>query len=106
MNARAATLLRLDDATPSGALTGEASVLVVGNFDGVHRGHQSVLDEAVAAASAPGLTPCGLTFDPHPGAVVGVGTGGAAPSALTTLERAAPPVGALGGRPVDACAFA
>jgi riboflavin kinase/FMN adenylyltransferase len=96
MNARAATLLRLDDATPSGALTGEASVLVVGNFDGVHRGHQSVLDEAVAAARAQGLTPCVLTFDPHPGAVVGVGTGIAAPPTLTTLERRAQLVGALG----------
>jgi riboflavin kinase / FMN adenylyltransferase len=65
---------------------------VVGNFDGVHRGHQAVLGEAVASARAQGLVPTVLTFDPHPGAVVGSG----APPALTTLERRADLVGELG----------
>jgi len=39
---------------------------VIGNFDGVHRGHQAVLDIARARAKATN-TPLGvLTFDPHP----------------------------------------
>jgi riboflavin kinase/FMN adenylyltransferase len=60
-------------------------VLVVGNFDGVHRGHQSVLREAVGSARAHGLRPCVLTFDPHPAAVVG---GGASPMLTTVARRA------------------
>lgn len=42
------------------------SVVAIGNFDGVHRGHQAVLDRALKAAgqhSAPALV---LTFEPHP----------------------------------------
>jgi riboflavin kinase/FMN adenylyltransferase len=91
-----ATLRRLDSTTPPGPLSGEVCALVVGNFDGVHCGHQAVLAEAVEAASAQGLAASVLTFDPHPGAVVGTG----APPALTTLERRAELMGALGVRHV------
>ena len=87
-----AVLRILDDATPAGPLAAEACALVVGNFDGVHRGHQSVLTEAVQAARAQGLAPSVLTFDPHPAAVVG----GGAPPVLTTLERRAELMGQLG----------
>ena len=86
------TLRRVDDATPPGPLYEEACTLVIGNFDGVHRGHQVVLGEAVAVARQQGLVPTVLTFDPHPAAVVGPG----APPALTTLERRAELVAALG----------
>jgi riboflavin kinase/FMN adenylyltransferase len=58
-------------------------VLVVGNFDGVHLGHQAVLREAVAEGERLGLPARVLTFEPHPAAVVGSG----APPVLTTLER-------------------
>jgi riboflavin kinase/FMN adenylyltransferase len=58
----------------------------------VHRGHQAVLGEAVAQARARGLACCVLTFDPHPGAVVGVG----APPLLATMERRAELMAALG----------
>ncbi len=40
--------------------------LAIGNFDGVHRGHQALLAEVVAAANARGLVPAVLTFEPHP----------------------------------------
>ncbi len=40
--------------------------VVVGNFDGVHRGHASVLREAAAAAHAAGRPVVALTFEPHP----------------------------------------
>jgi len=84
-----AALVPVDDATP---LAPVPCALVVGNFDGVHRGHQAVLQQAVAEARADGLAPRVLTFDPHPAAVVGTG----APPLLTTLERRAELMGALG----------
>ncbi len=40
--------------------------LAIGNFDGVHRGHQALLQAAVQAAKALGGSPGVLTFDPHP----------------------------------------
>ena len=40
--------------------------IALGNFDGVHLGHQSVIALAVQAANELG-TPCGvISFDPHP----------------------------------------
>lgn len=46
----------------------EPSVLVIGNFDGVHRGHRALLERA--AAEAPGLPLVVLTFWPHPVSVI------------------------------------
>ncbi|KAG0190650.1 hypothetical protein DFQ28_001765 [Apophysomyces sp. BC1034] len=40
--------------------------LTIGNFDGVHRGHQALLARVRAAASARGLPVCVMTFEPHP----------------------------------------
>ena len=40
--------------------------LTIGNFDGVHRGHQAVLSELRRRANALGLPTCVLTFEPHP----------------------------------------
>ncbi len=45
------------------------TVVTVGNFDGVHKGHQSVLAELVSAARARGVKAVAVTFDPHPKAV-------------------------------------
>jgi riboflavin kinase/FMN adenylyltransferase len=42
------------------------SALTIGNFDGVHRGHQALLGQVVAAARARGLVPAVMTFEPHP----------------------------------------
>jgi len=41
-------------------------VVAIGNFDGVHRGHRSVLAEAQARAEALGTHVSVLTFEPHP----------------------------------------
>lgn len=46
--------------------TSPLPVVAIGNFDGVHRGHQSVLRKTVERAEALGGTPTVLTFDPHP----------------------------------------
>jgi riboflavin kinase/FMN adenylyltransferase len=40
--------------------------LTIGNFDGVHRGHQAMLSRLVEAAEDLALPPTVLTFDPHP----------------------------------------
>jgi riboflavin kinase/FMN adenylyltransferase len=97
MIVRAALVTIGDGAPPEPA----ACSLVIGNFDGVHLGHQSVLREAVGEARARGLVACVLTFDPHPAAVVG----GAAPPMLTTLERRAELMGELGVERVYVRAF-
>jgi riboflavin kinase/FMN adenylyltransferase len=44
-------------------------VVAVGNFDGVHRGHQAVLERALDAAKADGVPALVLTFEPHPRSV-------------------------------------
>lgn len=40
--------------------------LTIGNFDGVHKGHQAILDRLCRAAAARSLVACVLTFEPHP----------------------------------------
>jgi riboflavin kinase / FMN adenylyltransferase len=56
-------------------------VVALGNFDGVHRGHQAVLRRAVEEGRRRGVGVVAATFDPHPRAVLGL-----APRLLTTLE--------------------
>ncbi len=41
-------------------------VVAIGNFDGVHRGHQSVLQRALDIAAERNLPALLLTFEPHP----------------------------------------
>ncbi|MCR4269288.1 bifunctional riboflavin kinase/FAD synthetase [Nitratireductor sp. ZSWI3] len=41
-------------------------VVAIGNFDGVHRGHQSVLQPALDIAARDGVPALVLTFEPHP----------------------------------------
>ena len=42
------------------------TVVTLGNFDGVHRGHQTVLTTVAALARQEGLRSIAMTFDPHP----------------------------------------
>jgi riboflavin kinase/FMN adenylyltransferase len=60
------------------------SAVTIGNFDGVHRGHQAVLGQLVDRARAAGLGAVAVTFDPHPLAVLYPDR---APERLTTLEH-------------------
>jgi riboflavin kinase/FMN adenylyltransferase len=52
------------DTAPDGALRG--AVLAMGNFDGVHRGHQAVIAAAEARAKEFSRPAGVLTFEPHP----------------------------------------
>ena len=44
----------------------KGAVVAIGSFDGVHRGHQAVLDTLKARAKAAGAPAVMLTFEPHP----------------------------------------
>ena len=46
------------------------SVLALGNFDGLHRGHMTIVERVVRTAAERVVTPLVLTFDPHPTRVV------------------------------------
>ncbi|MGH3911809.1 MAG: bifunctional riboflavin kinase/FAD synthetase [Pseudonocardiaceae bacterium] len=62
------------------------SVVTIGVFDGMHRGHAQLVSHAVARARELGV-PCVLmTFDPHPSEVVRPGSH---PAQLTSLRRRA-----------------
>lgn len=57
--------------------------LTIGNFDGVHRGHQSLLKTLDAYASRAGVSRCAVTFYPHPATIVAPER---SPRLLTSLE--------------------
>ncbi|MDE2761793.1 MAG: bifunctional riboflavin kinase/FAD synthetase [Gemmatimonadota bacterium] len=63
---------------------GRPVVVTVGTFDGVHRGHWSVLDEIGARAAAREGRSVLVTFDPHPLRIV---RPEAAPKLLTTTKE-------------------
>jgi riboflavin kinase/FMN adenylyltransferase len=54
-------------------VTLQDSWVTVGVFDGVHRGHQRIIDRLTAGAHANGVPAVVLTFDPHPAKVLGRG---------------------------------
>lgn len=50
------------------------SVVTIGSYDGVHRGHQLIIGRAVTRARELGLRSVVVTFSPHPSEVVRPGT--------------------------------
>lgn len=60
------------------------TVVTVGMFDGVHRGHGVLFDRVLQEAKALDARPAVVTFDPHPLAVLAPDK---APCALTTLDQ-------------------
>jgi riboflavin kinase / FMN adenylyltransferase len=69
------------------------TVVTVGMYDGVHRGHQALIGTAVARAREKGWPSLLLTFDPHPAEVIRPGSH---PAILTSLDRKAELVAGLG----------
>lgn len=62
----------------------DATVLTIGNFDGVHLGHRALLQRLTAMASAQNLLPAVITFEPHPRDFFSPET---APARLSTLRE-------------------
>ena len=60
------------------------SVVIIGEFDGVHRGHQRIVSRARTIAAELGLPVVVVTFDPHPDEVVRPGSH---PPLLCTASR-------------------
>jgi riboflavin kinase/FMN adenylyltransferase len=52
------------------AINGNDTVLTIGAFDGVHRGHQHLIGGAIRRARELGCQSAVLTFDPHPDLVI------------------------------------
>ncbi|WP_433227224.1 bifunctional riboflavin kinase/FAD synthetase [Microtetraspora malaysiensis] len=69
------------------------SVVTIGVFDGVHRGHQQMVARAVDMAAKLGLPSVAITFDPHPDEVVRPGSH---PPLLTDTRRRAELLASLG----------
>jgi riboflavin kinase/FMN adenylyltransferase len=68
------------------------SHVTIGAFDGVHRGHQQLIGTMARAAHEAGRAAVALTFDPHPGALLGRSP----VAALTTPEERAVLIADLG----------
>lgn len=69
------------------------TVLTLGVFDGLHRGHQLVMSTVVERALSLGAMPTVLTFDPHPRAVLHPES---APPLLQTFDQKIEAFGVLG----------
>lgn len=66
--------------------------ITIGAFDGVHRGHQHLIGSMARAAHEAGRLAVALTFDPHPGAVLGRSP----VAALSSPEERAEQIAGLG----------
>jgi riboflavin kinase / FMN adenylyltransferase len=62
---------------------GRDAALAIGNFDGVHRGHQALVAYTLGLGRQHGLCTAVMTFDPHPAVVLG----GSPPPVLTRMDR-------------------
>jgi riboflavin kinase/FMN adenylyltransferase len=76
--------------------------LTIGNFDGVHIGHQALIEKLIAESKKRKLTPAVMTFEPHPKEFF---TPENAPTRLTTLREKLEFFLSYGIEKVFVCAF-
>jgi riboflavin kinase / FMN adenylyltransferase len=76
--------------------------LTIGNFDGVHLGHQAMLARLKEAAARLGLTSCVMIFEPHPREFFAPDK---APTRLTSLREKLELLAAAGVERVQVCRF-
>ena len=69
------------------------AAIVLGNFDGVHRGHQALIETARRLADNTGGEVVALTFDPHPARLLAPAL---APPLIVSLDRRAELLGEAG----------
>src|ERR1051325_4775126 len=69
------------------------TVLTLGVFDGLHLGHQLIIERVVERARAVRAVPTVITFDPHPRAVLHPES---APPLLQTFDQKVEAFGVLG----------
>ena len=77
-------MFRLLNLNPALGKTAAPCALTIGNFDGVHCGHQAMLARLKMAAAARDLPAAVMTFEPHPREVF---TPDLAPARLTSLRE-------------------
>jgi riboflavin kinase/FMN adenylyltransferase len=78
------------------------SVVTIGEFDGVHRGHQRIVERAAEIGRQRGLPVVVVTFDPHPDEVIRPGSH---PPLLSSARRRAELLGGLGAEAVCVLPF-
>lgn len=83
-------------------LSSQASVLTIGNFDGVHLGHQALLKLLTVKARSLGLPAVVLSFEPHPREFFSPAD---APARLSTLREKLLLLAAAGVDRVHICRF-
>lgn len=84
------------------AIPGASHVVTIGNFDGVHLGHQAILAQLCAAAGRFGVPSCVVTFEPHPREFF---SPHAAPTRLTSLREKCELLEAHGVARTQICRF-
>lgn len=78
------------------------TALAIGNFDGMHLGHQALLNQLMQTAQAKNLIPAVMTFEPHPREFF---TPATAPARLRSLREKLEYLGELGVARTYICAF-
>ena len=92
--------MRISRSIPVAANTPIA--LTIGNFDGVHLGHQAMLAKLRDAAARHGVAPCVMTFEPHPREFFSPDQ---APTRLTSLREKLELIAAHGVEHAIVCRF-
>jgi riboflavin kinase / FMN adenylyltransferase len=81
------------------------TAVTIGNFDGVHRGHQAMIEVTVQAAKQRSLKPAVLTFAPAPGAFFAKRSGRLPPAKLQRMREKLACIWAIGVEHIQAARF-
>jgi riboflavin kinase / FMN adenylyltransferase len=81
------------------------TAVTIGNFDGVHRGHQAMIEVTVKAANQRGLKPTVFTFSPSPGVYFARQTGRTPPTKLQRMRDKLACIWAIGVEHIQAARF-
>lgn len=94
--------MRISHGLQSGGFASAPHAVTIGNFDGLHRGHQAMLARLKEAADARALPSCVLTFEPHPREFFDPAR---APARLSSLREKSELIAAAGIDRLHVCRF-